>query len=160
PVRGSGAAMIRRSIKLTIDENSVRVPEGATLLEACRSRGVDVPTICFAENLTPANECRSCVVNLEGARSLVAACSRRADPGMVSGIACVRVALSGRRVVEVLGSSVALSTAREIRACGERYGARPERFGPAAATLAQPVKVDNDLYVRDYGKCVLCYKCV
>ncbi len=40
------------------------------------------------------------------------------------------------------------------------YGAEPERFGPGAATVAQPVKIDNDLYVRDYAKCVLCYKCV
>jgi predicted molibdopterin-dependent oxidoreductase YjgC len=42
----------------------------------------------------------------------------------------------------------------------EEYGCRPDRFGPRAATVAQPVKIDNDLYVRDYAKCVLCYKCV
>ena len=42
----------------------------------------------------------------------------------------------------------------------ERYGARPQRFGASAATVAQPVKIDNDLYVRNYGKCILCYKCV
>jgi predicted molibdopterin-dependent oxidoreductase YjgC len=41
-----------------------------------------------------------------------------------------------------------------------RYGAQPQRFGPGAATVAQPVKVDNDLYVRDYSRCILCYKCV
>src|SRR5258706_16113106 len=42
----------------------------------------------------------------------------------------------------------------------ERYKAGPQRFGPSAATVAQPPKIDNDLYVRDYGKCILCYKCV
>jgi predicted molibdopterin-dependent oxidoreductase YjgC len=42
----------------------------------------------------------------------------------------------------------------------ERYGADPSRFGEQAETVAQPVKVDNDLYVRDYSKCILCYKCV
>src|SRR5437879_13901340 len=42
----------------------------------------------------------------------------------------------------------------------QRYNADPERFGAGSATVAQPVKVDNDLYVRDYSKCILCYKCV
>jgi predicted molibdopterin-dependent oxidoreductase YjgC len=41
-----------------------------------------------------------------------------------------------------------------------RYGATPERFGENIATVAQPVKIDNDLYVRDYSRCILCYKCV
>ena len=152
--------MIRRSIELSIDEKNVRVPEGATVLEACRARGVEVPTICFADNLTPVNVCRICVVELEGARTLVPACSRRAEPGMVIRTDSERVALSRRLVLEFLGSSVDLSTAPEIRAYTERYGARPERFGRQAAKVAQPVKIDNDLYVRDYGKCVLCYKCV
>src|SRR5207248_8588999 len=42
----------------------------------------------------------------------------------------------------------------------KRYGARAEKFGPRAATVAQPEKIDNELYVRDYSKCILCYKCV
>ena len=87
-------------------------------------------------------------------------------------------------VLELLGSSVDLSTAPGLDDMMRRYGARPARYGrpapPAAAevrdgrepghheapegaraeTVAQPVKIDNDLYVRDYSKCVLCYKCV
>src|SRR6185369_9799562 len=57
-------------------------------------------------------------------------------------------------------SSVDLSTAPQAREYAAKYGARPERFGPAVQTVAQPVKIDNDLYVRDYSKCILCYKCV
>ena len=53
-----------------------------------------------------------------------------------------------------------VSTAPAFRADLERYNAHPERFGAAAATVKQPVKIDNDLYVRDYSKCILCYKCV
>ena len=63
-------------------------------------------------------------------------------------------------VLELLASSVDLSTAGELTPMLEEYGAQPERFGSTAATVAQPVKDDNDLYVRDYSKCVLCYKCV
>src|SRR5258708_10728449 len=50
--------------------------------------------------------------------------------------------------------------AAEVHGWMSRYGAQPQRFGPAAATVAQAVKVDNDLYVRDYSRCILCYKCV
>ena len=51
-------------------------------------------------------------------------------------------------------------TSEQVHGWMKRYGAAPERFGPSAATVAQPVKVDNELYVRDYSRCILCYKCV
>ena len=71
-----------RSVELTIDGKSVRVPEGTTLLQACQSAGIDTPTLCYAENLTPVNVCRVCVVEVEGSRVLVPSCSRPADrPG-------------------------------------------------------------------------------
>jgi predicted molibdopterin-dependent oxidoreductase YjgC len=71
-----------------------------------------------------------------------------------------RVRTSRRLVLELLGSSVDLSTAPEALAYIEEYDAKPDRFGADAATVAQDVKIDNDLYVRDYSKCILCYKCV
>src|ERR671935_1585173 len=70
------------------------------------------------------------------------------------------VRLSRRMVLELLGSSVDLSTAPDAQRYIAAYDARPDRFGPDAATVEQPVKVDNELYVRDYSKCILCYKCV
>jgi predicted molibdopterin-dependent oxidoreductase YjgC len=171
-----------RLVEVTIDGKSVSVPEGSTLLEAARSIGIDTPTLCFLENLTPVNACRICVAEVEGSRTLVPACSRKAEPGMVVRTDSERVRLSRRLVLELLASSVDVSTAPQFQEYMRRYGARPERFGepasPAAgardtvppghhhptqsgaATVAQPVKVDNDLYVRDYGKCILCYKCV
>jgi predicted molibdopterin-dependent oxidoreductase YjgC len=121
-----------------------------------------VPTLCFLETLTPVNACRLCVVELEGARVLVPACSRQAEAGMKIQTESERVRLSRKLVLELLASSVDLSTAPGLAELMERYDARPERFGGSgrAATVAQPVKVDNELYVRDYAKCVLCYKCV
>jgi predicted molibdopterin-dependent oxidoreductase YjgC len=62
--------------------------------------------------------------------------------------------------MELLASSVDLSLADDAQHYLADYDARPERFGPEAATVAQEVKVDNDLYVRDYSKCILCYRCV
>ena len=149
-----------RAVEATIDGKAVAVPEGMTILEACRTLGLDTPTLCFLESLTPVNVCRVCVVEVEGSRALVPACSRVAEAGMKVRTDSERVRLSRRMVLEFLGSSVDLSTAPEAQAYVKRYEARPERFGPEAASVRQPVKADNELYVRDYSKCILCYKCV
>ncbi len=145
---------------LTIDGAAVRVPDGATILDACRTAGIETPTLCFLESLTPVNACRVCVVDLEGSRALVPACARRAETGMAVQTDSARVRHSRKMVLEFLASSVDLSTAPDAQRYCERYGADPRRYGVAPATVAQPVKVDNELYVRDYAKCILCYKCV
>jgi NADP-reducing hydrogenase subunit HndD len=176
----------RKLIDVEIDGKTVRVPEGATILDACRAEGVDTPTLCFADNLTPQNACRVCVVEVEGARTLVPACSRAAEAGMKVKTGTDRVRLSRKLVMELLASSVDMElTTPDVHRWMDEYGAHPARFGaqmqpslagerderspghhhdPAdptiAESVAQPVKVDNELYVRDYAKCILCYKCV
>jgi predicted molibdopterin-dependent oxidoreductase YjgC len=149
-------------VTLSVDGEDVSVPQGATVLDACRAAGKDVPTLCYLETLTPVNVCRVCVVELEGARVLVPACSRKAEQAMRIHTDSPRVRTSRKVVLELLASSVDLSIAPEVQGMLCEYGADPDRFGrrDAIATTAQPVKVDNDLYVRDYAKCVLCYKCV
>jgi NADP-reducing hydrogenase subunit HndD len=152
---------IRRTVDLTIDGASVRVPEGATILDACRSEGIETPTLCYLETLTPVNACRVCVVEVEGARVLVPACARPAEDGMVVQTSSERVRHSRRLVLELLASSVDLSVADDdVHRWLDEYDIEPERYGPDAATVSQPPIVDNDLYVRDYSKCILCYKCV
>ncbi len=150
----------RRMIEIKIDGKTVSVPEGSTILDAARKLGIDTSTLCFLESLTPVNVCRVCVVELEGSRTLVPACSRKVEPNMNIQTDSERVRLSRRTVLEFLASSVDVSAAPAFKGYMERYGARPERFGPAPATVKQPVKIDNELYVRDYSKCILCYKCV
>jgi predicted molibdopterin-dependent oxidoreductase YjgC len=183
------------AVEVSIDGAPVSVPAGSTILDAARSVGIDTPTLCYLENLTPVNVCRVCVVEVTGSRVLVPACSRRVEPGMEVQTDSERVRHSRRLVLELLGSSVDLSLAGAAEPDGDlaryadRYGADASRFGPsappahagerdarepghhhapsvdvghpaAAETVAQPVKVDNDLYVRDYSRCILCYKCV
>ena len=175
----------RRLVDVTIDGQPVRVPEGTTILDACRVRGIDTPTLCYLETLAPVNVCRVCVVEVEGSRVLVPACSRAVEPDMVVCTDSERVRLSRRIVLEFLASSVDLSLAgpdlgrwlerygtdlgrygqpAEPAAAGERDRRRPGHHQPPegvrAATVHQPVTVDNDLYVRDYSRCILCYKCV
>src|SRR5712691_254158 len=137
----------QRLVELTIDGEAVRVMEGSTILDACRLRGIDTPTLCYGDTLTPVNVCRVCVVELEGARTLVPACSRKAEAGMLVHTDSERVRTSRRLVLELLGSSVDLSTAPDALVYIEQYEARPERM--EGATVAQDVKIDNELYVRD-----------
>jgi predicted molibdopterin-dependent oxidoreductase YjgC len=174
--------MTQRMVSLTIDDAPVEVPEGSTILDACAQLGIDTPTLCFGDTLQPANVCRVCVVELEGSRVLPPACSRLVEEGMVVRTDSERVRHSRKMVMEFLASSTDLSTTPVADGYLSRYEARPERYGPpappdphrddkrtghheepdgqTAATVDAPTKVDNDLYVRDYSKCILCYKCV
>jgi predicted molibdopterin-dependent oxidoreductase YjgC len=171
-------------VDLVIDGQPAKTHDGATILEACRARGIDIPTLCYLPTLTPVNVCRVCVVEVTGSRVLVPACSRRVEPGMTILTESERVRVSRRMVLELLASSVDLSTAPGVDRLIARYGARADRYGPPGAptaagerdarepghheapdgarseTVAQPAKIDNDLYMRDYSKCILCYKCV
>ena len=70
-------------VEVTIDDEAVRVPEGSTLLDACRVQGIATPTLCYLDTLRPVNVCRVCVVELEGSRTLVPSCSRKVPPGAV-----------------------------------------------------------------------------
>jgi predicted molibdopterin-dependent oxidoreductase YjgC len=185
-----------RMLAIEIDGKTVKVREGSTILDACKTAAIETPTLCFATNLTPVNACRVCVVEVEGARVLAPACARKAEAGMKVKTDTERVRHSRKLVLEFLASSVDLSTASaKTHEWIAKYEANPARFGadtkvaapaPAsaaeadhlhdrdfaepghhdapdvahAATVAQPEKLDNDLYMRDYSKCILCYKCV
>jgi predicted molibdopterin-dependent oxidoreductase YjgC len=181
---GRPARMPKPAIALTIDGRAVTVPDDTTILGAAATVGITIPTLCYLETLRPVNVCRLCVVEVEGARVLVPSCARVVEAGMVVYTRSPRVMHSRKLVLELLASSVDLSTAPGLEELLEEYGCKPERYGPPAppergprrdhaipghhappdvayaATVAQPTTVDNDLYVRDYGKCVLCYKCV
>jgi NADH-quinone oxidoreductase subunit F len=169
------------SVTVSIDGRDVAVAPTATILDACKQVGVTIPTLCYLETLTPVNACRLCVVEVEGGRVLAPSCSRMVEPGMKVHTRSERVVRARRMVLEMLASSVDLSTAPGLAELLSEYECAPTRYGDAApatdrdaavaghhappdprfaATVAQGVKIDNDLYVRDYSKCVLCYKCV
>ena len=146
--------------EVRVDGIAVEAPDGGTVLDACIAAGVDTPTLCYGDTINARNVCRVCVVEITGSRVLVPACSRLAEPGMEIATDSERVRHARRMVLELLGSSVDLSLTDGVADWNARYGADPDRFGAAAETVEQPVKVDNDLYVRDYSKCILCYQCV
>jgi predicted molibdopterin-dependent oxidoreductase YjgC len=148
------------AVTLRIDGREITVAEGTTLLDACGGRGEGIPTLCYGETITPKNACRVCVVEVEGSRTLVPSCSRPVEPGMVVHTRSERVDHARKMVLEFLDSTVDLSLTDGVAGWIAEYGADPGRYGDDAATIDQPVLVDNDLYVRDYAKCILCYQCV
>lgn len=149
------------TVTATVDGREVTVAAGATILTACRQAGVDLPTLCYGPTITPANACRVCMVEVEGSRTLVPSCSRVLEDGMVVSTQTERAHHSRRLVMELLASASELDRASdEVHEWVEGHDAEPGRFGPDAATVAEPAKVQDELYVRDYGRCILCYKCV
>ena len=178
-----------RMVEITIDGVPVTAPANASILEACQAQGKDIPTLCYGETVTPEGVCRMCVVDT-GGKALTPACSAKVSQGMTIDTDNDKVRHSRKLLLELLGSSVNVDLAGPalpdgtIKKWMDEYGADPSRFGPpsapaaanerdghhaghhhepdgaTASNVSQPVKIDNDLFVRDYGRCILCYKCV
>ena len=143
---------------ILVDGREVPAHDGETLLDVLRRAELETPTLCAHEHLTPAKACRACVVELKGSRALVASCERLAEPGMEVRTDSERVGRARRGVFELLLSQNDLSTASPVTAQAARLGARPGRY--RGTRYEKGLHDDNDIYVRDYDKCILCYRCV
>lgn len=147
-------------IELTIDNQPVAVPAGATLREAALSLGIATPTLCHYPGLATGSNCRLCVVEVHGARALVPACSRPAEAGMQVTTDSERVRRARRTVLELLLGETDTTRAPELLAYARYYGAKDDRWpGDPAGRRALPVVADNPFFVRDYAKCILCRRC-
>jgi len=147
------------TITLSIDNQEVTVEPGKTLLEVAREMGKDIPTICFHDATTANALCRICVVEVEGMRVLQPACIVQAAKDMKVQTRSEKVVRARRTILEMLASTMDLSEATDIQAMMNEYGAEVNRF-PDAERREVPVKDDNPMYVRDYSKCLLCWRCV
>ena len=143
---------------LVVDGQQVSVESGETILQVLRRLGVDTPTLCYHDNLKPAKACRACVVEVEGSRALVASCERQAEPGMTIHTASERVRRARKGVFELLASESDLTLTPTYQTQAPQYDVEPTHYG--GARWDQPLLDDNGLYVRDYSKCILCYRCV
>jgi NADH dehydrogenase/NADH:ubiquinone oxidoreductase subunit G len=147
------------SLTLTIDGKTVVVEKGATLLEAARQLGPEVPTICYHQATTSNGLCRMCVVEVEGQRLLQPACIAKATADMKVQTRSERVVRARKTILEMLSSTMDLSDAPEILTMLDEYSVNTDRF-PGAERRAVQLKDDNPMYVRDYSKCLLCWRCV
>jgi NADH dehydrogenase/NADH:ubiquinone oxidoreductase subunit G len=147
------------TITFDMDGREITVKAGKTLLDAARENGMDIPTICFHEKTTANGLCRMCVVEVEGQRVLQPACIVEVGAGMKVQTRSERVDRARKTVLEMLASTMDLSESPEIQAMIRDYGADVNRF-PDAERREVDVLDDNPMYVRDYSKCLLCWRCV
>tara|TARA_B100001167_G_scaffold185290_1_gene145372 strand:+ start:802 stop:1668 length:867 start_codon:yes stop_codon:yes gene_type:complete len=146
-------------VSVHINDTAVTVAQGTTLLQAARLAGVEIPTLCWAENLTPVNACRLCVVEQEGTRALIPSCSRLCEDGIRVETDSDRVRHSRRMILEFLASTNDLSQSAELQEWAESYQIDLDRY-ISPEKNNDDVKIEDDLFVRAYDRCVLCYKCV
>ncbi len=147
------------SIRMTIDQQNVQAAAGSTILQAARQAGIEIPTICYHDHCTANGLCRICVVEVEGVRTLQPACVVQARDGMIIHTRSERVIRSRRTILEMLASSVDLSESPEILTMLTQYHSDAFRF-PDAEARHPAVIDDNPMYIRDYAKCILCWRCV
>ncbi len=147
------------AIAFSMDGKEITAEENQSLLEAARENGIDIPTICFHEATTANALCRICVVEVEGMRVLQPACIVKAANQMKVQTRSERVIRSRRAILEMLASTIDLSESPEIQKMMQEYGADANRF-PGAERRESEVRDDNPMYVRDYSKCLLCWRCV
>ena len=150
---------MEKNISLEIDGQKTTVPPGTTLLDAARQSGIDIPFICYHEATTSNALCRLCVVDVEGQRLLQPACIVKAAEGMKIQSKSERVIRSRRTILELLTSTMDLSDSPEIMDWCDDYQVDKERY-PEAEKRVAPLLDDNPMYVRDYSKCLLCWRCV
>ncbi|KPU44077.1 NADPH-Fe(3+) oxidoreductase subunit alpha [Oxobacter pfennigii] len=152
-------------IKLVIDGQSVEVREGATILEAARLLGIDVPTLCNDERLVAHGACRICVVEVEGARTLMTSCTVPAANGMVVRTESPRVAEARKGILELMIANHPLDclTCEKSGDCKlQNYCYRYNIKGSSFTRNKKQYDIDysNQFYVSDQNKCILCGKCV
>jgi NADP-reducing hydrogenase subunit HndD len=150
---------------LIIDNVKVEVPEGTSVLDACRQAGAKVPTLCYLENVQAIGACRVCLVEIEGAKALVASCAQPAADGMVVHTSSPKARRGRRTVVELLLSEhngdcqvCARSGDCELRALAEKLGIGELTY--VGEKTARIVDDSTPGLVRDSGKCIRCRRCV
>jgi len=152
-------------ISLTINNIPVQVPEGTTILHAAEKVGIHIPTLCHVEGLQSIGACRVCVVEVEGAQNLAAACSMPVREGMKVRTNSARARRARRMVVELLLSehngdcqTCDRNDDCELQALASELGIRQVHF--TGERTKKRVDMSTPALVRDLGKCIKCRRCV
>jgi NADP-reducing hydrogenase subunit HndD len=153
------------NITITINGSKLTGTEDMTILEVAQANGIDIPTLCYREELPPIGACRICVVEVEGSRTLVGSCHTPITEGMVIYTDSPKVLETRRVIVELLlashcGSCYMCNKANicELRSIAADLDVGLPRF--QARRRYYPIEDVSPYVVRDLTKCVLCRRCV
>lgn len=153
-------------INLTIDGQTVEVPAGLTVLEACRQAGVHIPTLCDHPSLKPYGGCRLCVVEVEGMRTLQASCTLPASAGMVVRTNTPQVIQARKFVLDMLFSErnhfcmYCQKSGGDCDLQNAAYELDMTHWLIQPGWDAYSVDASHPYYVFDHNRCILCRRCV
>jgi NADH-quinone oxidoreductase subunit G/NADP-reducing hydrogenase subunit HndD len=152
-------------VKLTIDNIPVEVEAGTTILKAAEKAGIHIPTLCYLEGINEIGACRVCVVEVEGARNLMASCVAPVADGMVVKTNSPRVRMARRLNVELLLSNHKMECPTcirnlncELQSLAQELGIRQIRFEGKKSEY--PIDDSTPAIIREPDKCILCRRCV
>ncbi len=152
-------------INLKINNIPVCIEDGSTVLEAARSIGIKIPTLCHLKGISELGACRVCVVEVKGMRNLVAACEYPVTEGMEVFTNTERVLNSRKTTIELILSdhrkdclSCERNTNCELQRLSHKYACDSHRF--AGSTRDFVFDDSTDYLIRDNSKCILCRRCI
>jgi len=150
---------------LTIDGKEVSAREGETILQVARENGIDIPTLCYLEGLSPYGACRLCLVEVKGVNRLLPACVTQVEEGMEVITNSERLVKYRKMILELLFSernhtcSVCVVNGHcELQRLAQKLGVTNVRFPYRYPNL--PVDATHDRFAVDHNRCVLCTRCV
>ena len=155
-------------ISLTVDDRPIRVADGTTILDAARSAGIEIPTLCWYPKLPVVGSCRLCLVSVEGSPKLVAACAAQAQDGMIVATESPAAVANRRSVLALLLERYPTDRLsrdgnhlNEFEAMVRRYDVplRPEREHELALRLGDE-RPGDPMIQHDMSTCILCTRCV
>ena len=157
-----------KEITLNIDNMKVTVPAGSTILEAARSAGIYIPTLCHDDKLKPYGSCRLCIVEIEGVRGLPTSCTIPVAEGMVVRTDTEEVTSVRRTICEMLIAdhpadclSCSSNQKCELQKIAAFLGINKQRITKKKPEEVETVIDDsNPFFVRDMAKCIMCGRCV
>jgi len=154
------------TVSVVIDGEKTKVPLGTTILEACRERGIHIPTLCHHRDLCIAGVCRMCVIEVEGMRTLQAACAYAITAPVTVHTHTARVRRARRHIIDLMlkyhyGECYACGRNNncELQSLAKEYGVDFFRFGHPEKPMHNVDRSSHSV-VRDMNKCVLCRRCV
>ena len=164
--KATDAGMIGAMVAVTIDGVEMKVPLGTTIMEAAKQAGIRIPTLCWHEDLCIAGMCRVCVVEVEGQRTLQAACAYPITSPLKVLTHTRKVRQARRHIIDLLlanhyGDCYACvrNNNCELQALAKEYGVDFFRFGHPEKQMVPMDHSSHSVY-RDMNKCVLCRRCV
>lgn len=152
-------------VNIKINGREFAVPKNATVLEAARFAGIDIPTLCYLKDINEIGACRLCLVEVKGARGLVTACVYPVNEGMEVFTNTPKVLNARKLNLELVLSthekkclSCIRSTDCELQALCREYGVDESHF--ESTKMDKPIDTSTPFLVRDNNKCILCRRCV